>query len=214
VTPILERIEYTDAGAHFRPCDRRWLFSALERTAAALLLVLLSPAMLVIALTIGALSRRTPLMRHLRVGWLGRPLPMLKFRTMWGGDADAPPAKSAPEKSPDDPRITSRFARFCRRHSLDELPQLIHVVRGEMSFVGPRPITAAELEEYYGAAAEEVLSVRPGLTGLWQVRGRSRLRYDRRKRLDLILVRRSSANLYLHVLVCSLRDVLNGRDAW
>ena len=170
---------------------------------------MLSPAILVITLTILAVSRRTPLIRHSRVGWLGRPLPMLKFRTMWGRDADAPPAKS-----PDDPRITSRFARFCRRHSLDELPQLIHIVRGEMSFVGPRPITARELDEYYGPAADEVLSVRPGLTGLWQVRGRSRLSYERRKRLDLMLVRRGSAGLWLHIVLCSLRSVFHGQDAW
>jgi lipopolysaccharide/colanic/teichoic acid biosynthesis glycosyltransferase len=112
-----------------------------------------------------------------------------------------------------DPRVKSRFAAFCRRHSLDELPQLYHVARGEMSLVGPRPITLAEHREYYGSSADEVLSVRPGLTGLWQVRGRSRLSYARRKRLDLLLVRRVSASLYFHILVRSIPSVLTGRDA-
>ena len=180
-----------------------------ERSIAAVLLVLASPLILAIAVTILLVSRRPPLIRHARVGWLGRPLLMLKFRTMWGADVEAQPVKT-----PHDPRITSRFARFCRRHSLDELPQLIHVVRGEMSFIGPRPITASELDEYYGSASEEVLSVRPGLTGLWQVRGRSRLSYARRKRLDQFLVRRGSSALRLHILLCSIRDIFSGRDAW
>jgi len=171
--------------------------------------VLASPLVLAIALVILLVSGRPPLIRHARVGWLGRPLLMFKFRTMWGSGVEAPPVKC-----PDDPRITSRFARFCRRHSLDELPQLIHVVRGEMSFVGPRPITASELDEYYGSAAEEVLSVRPGLTGLWQVRGRSRLSYARRRRLDQLLVRRGSSALHFHILLCSIRDIFSGRDAW
>jgi exopolysaccharide production protein ExoY len=204
VTPTLERIRFADAGV-----DRRWLLSVFERAAAGILLVALSPAIFVITVTITVVSRRSPLIRHARVGWMGSPLLMVKFRTMWGNETETPAAKN-----PDDPRITSRFAAFCRRHSLDELPQLIHVLRGEMSFIGPRPITARELDEYYGPAAEEVLSVRPGLTGLWQVRGRSRLTYDRRRRLDLILVRRASAGLWLHILLCSVRGLFNGQDAW
>ena len=205
MTPTLERIQCAGTAA----ADRWGLLHVLERTAAAVLLILLAPLILVVAAAIFLISGRNPLIRHTRAGWLGRPLAMLKFRTMWGTDVEAPPVKSQ-----DDPRITSAFARFCRRHSLDELPQLVHVLRGEMSFVGPRPITAEELDEYYGPAAEEVLSVRPGLTGLWQVRGRSRLSYDRRKRLDLILVRRASLRLYVHILLCSMRHVFSGQDAW
>lgn len=113
-----------------------------------------------------------------------------------------------------DARVSSRFAAFCRRHSLDELPQLYHVIRGEMSFVGPRPITSEELNEHYGQAAYEVLSVRPGLTGLWQVMGRSKLSYAKRKRLDLLLVRRASRSLYFRILLCSVPRVLTGRDAY
>jgi exopolysaccharide production protein ExoY len=117
-------------------------------------------------------------------------------------------------KGSKDARVNSRFAAFCRRHSLDELPQLYHVMRGEMSFVGPRPITAEELNEHYGPAADEVLSVRPGLSGLWQVMGRSRLSYARRKRLDLLLVRRASRSLYFRILLRSIPGVLSGRDAY
>jgi lipopolysaccharide/colanic/teichoic acid biosynthesis glycosyltransferase len=146
---------------------------------------------------------------------------MLKFRTMWE-PGSYPAGRFAIEsvsglvptsKRSADPRVKSRFAAFCRRHSLDELPQLYHVARGEMSLVGPRPITVGELGDYYGSAADEVLSVRPGLTGLWQVRGRSRLSYARRKRLDLLLVRRGSPSLYLQILLRSVPKVLTGRDA-
>ena len=100
-------------------------------------------------------------------------------------------------KSPDDPRVASSFARFCRRHSIDELPQLWHVVSGEMSLVGPRPVTEGELHRYYGAHASEVLQVKPGLAGLWQVSGRNRLTYAERCRLDLRLVRERSIPLVL-----------------
>jgi lipopolysaccharide/colanic/teichoic acid biosynthesis glycosyltransferase len=113
-----------------------------------------------------------------------------------------------------DPRVTSRFASFCRRHSIDELPQLALVAAGRMSIVGPRPITRFELSEYYDSDAMEVLSVKPGLTGLWQVRGRSRLTYRQRKRLDLFLVRRFSIGLYLRIVALTVPDLLFGRNAW
>lgn len=207
MTPTLEQIRY----AQVRAGDGRSGSPsyAMERLAAAVLLTLLIPLLLVIALVILVLSRRQPLIRHHRVGWRGRSLALVKFRTMWGNDLPPPRVKR-----PDDPRVTSRFAAFCRRHSLDELPQLLHVIRGEMSFVGPRPITAEELDQYYGGAAEEILSVRPGLTGLWQIRGRSRLSYARRRRLDLLMVRRGSAQLHFLILLSSLRDIFSGRDAW
>jgi lipopolysaccharide/colanic/teichoic acid biosynthesis glycosyltransferase len=194
----------------------------VERIVAAMGLLVLAPIAIVIAIAILALSRRNPLIRHSRIGWRGRPLPMLKFRTMW--DAGSPPPGrfaienvSGPvpaSKLFPDARVNSRFAAFCRRHSLDELPQLYHVVRGEMSLVGPRPVTREELQEHYGSSADEVLSVRPGLTGLWQVKGRNRLSYARRKRLDLLLVRRASASLYLQILLRSIPSVLSGRDAY
>jgi exopolysaccharide production protein ExoY len=194
----------------------------VERTAAAIALLVLSPLVLAIGVTILILSRRNPLIRHNRVGWKARPLPMLKFRTMWE-PGSKPGARFAIEnvsghvpasKSTVDPRVTSRFAAFCRRHSLDELPQLYHVARGEMSLVGPRPITIGEIECYYGSSADEILSVRPGLTGLWQVMGRSRFSYARRRHFDLLLVRYGSASLYFQILVRSLPGVLSGRDAY
>jgi exopolysaccharide production protein ExoY len=194
----------------------------VERSLAALGLLLLAPFAVAVAIVIFALSRRNPLIRHHRIGWRGRPLPMLKFRTMWdAGEATdgrfsiesvsgpVPASKDIP-----DSRVSSSFAAFCRRHSLDEIPQLFHVVRGEMSFIGPRPVTQDELQEHYGPSAVEVLSVRPGLIGLWQVRGRNSLSYARRRRLDLLLVRRASPGLYFRILVRSIPRVLSGRDAY
>jgi lipopolysaccharide/colanic/teichoic acid biosynthesis glycosyltransferase len=113
-----------------------------------------------------------------------------------------------------DRRISSSFAAWCRRHSLDEIPQLVHIVRGEMSFVGPRPITRAELDAHYEDCAPEVLSLRPGLTGLWQVMGRNRLTYAQRRRLDLLLVRRASPRFFLAILIRTIRCVLRGYGAY
>src|SRR5439155_2656241 len=122
----------------------------------------------------------------------GRPFWTLKFRSMWPDKRAAQLTlveRVVEEPGPDlkhaaDPRVTSAFARFCRRFSIDELPQFINVVRGEMSLVGPRPLTREEMRAHYAADAPEVLSVKPGITGLWQVMGRSRLSYPQRRRLD------------------------------
>jgi exopolysaccharide production protein ExoY len=195
---------------------------AVERLGAFLLLLIFSPLIGSIALAIFVLSGRGPFVRHTRVGWQGRPLRMLKFRTMWSrGTARVPfrmiedVAGPVPDiKQVNDSRVNSRFAAFCRRYSFDELPQLFHVVRGEMSLVGPRPITQPELDAHYPDCIEEVLSLRPGMTGLWQVMGRSNLSYATRRRLDLILVRNSSLSLYLAVLLRSIPRVINGKGAY
>ena len=128
-----------------------------------------------------------------RVGLHGRPFDCLKFRTMIPGAEAAleaylqsnPAARrewDASRKLQHDPRISS-IGRFLRRSSLDELPQLLNVLRGDMSCVGPRPVVQAELPRY-GVHMADYLSVRPGLTGLWQVSGRSHLSYDDRVALD------------------------------
>jgi lipopolysaccharide/colanic/teichoic acid biosynthesis glycosyltransferase len=185
---------------------------AAERLVAALLLIVLSPVMLVLGVAIATLSRRTPLILHARVGLGGAAFRMLKLRTMWGGAGNL---EYVPEiKIARDPRVTSRIAAFCRRYSLDELPQLLHVLSGRMSLVGPRPLTPSELKRYYGSAAAEVVSVRPGMTGLWQVVGRSRLTYAQRKRLDLFFVRRASPGLYFRILLRTIPRVLAGKDSW
>jgi len=117
-------------------------------------------------------------------------------------------------KNPDDERVTSTFARFLRRHSIDELPQLWHVARGEMALVGPRPLTRTEIARYYGARAGELLSVKPGITGIWQTRGRSAVKFPERAEMDLELVNRLTVRGYFSILMRTVPAILLGRGAW
>jgi exopolysaccharide production protein ExoY len=202
-----------------------WTWQAVtvcERLAAIALLLVALPLLAVCALVLWLRSGRPPFIAHRRVGWRGAPLRMLKLRTMWGEDARGGGGwiehiddDRGPElKSAGDSRVSCRFARFCRRHSIDELPQLWHVISGEMSLVGPRPITERELHRYYGAHASEILQVKPGLAGLWQVSGRNRLTYAERRRLDLRLVRERSLALYCAILWRTLPEVFSGENSW
>jgi exopolysaccharide production protein ExoY len=143
---------------------------------------------------------------------------------MWEADAFTPGPKSWVEyvvaepsengKAASDPRITSSFAALCRRHSVDEIPQFWHVLRGEMSLVGPRPLTRIELLRYYGPHASELVSVKPGLTGLWQVSGRSTIKYPDRATLDLKLVRELTPWMYLTILLRTFWALVVGQGAW
>jgi lipopolysaccharide/colanic/teichoic acid biosynthesis glycosyltransferase len=195
-----------------------------ERAAGVAALTVLAPVWLFAGAAIAILSGESPLIAVLRVGRSGKPLWLLKFRTMWpvAGpehrpfrfverivDEDGPLRKDS-----SDIRVTSGFARFCRRYSLDEIPQLVNVISGEMSLVAPRPLTRSELSRHYGDEAAEVLSVRPGITGLWQVSGRNSLTYEERRRLDLLLVRTLTPGLYLRILLRTIPVVLTGRNSW
>jgi exopolysaccharide production protein ExoY len=202
--------------------DFAWrLIGAGERVAGVVLFALILPVILVSALVIWISSRRSPWIAHRRVGWLGSDLWMLKLRTMWrpqsrgaGWIEYIEDSAGHAGKREGDPRVGNRFAAFCRRHSIDELPQLWHVITGEMSLVGPRPMTRSELRRYYGDDADEVLRVKPGLAGLWQVSGRNRLSYRERLRLDLRLVRERSAGLYFAVLWRTIPEVFRGENSW
>ena len=196
-----------------------------ERFLAAVLLVLLSPLVLASGLIVALLSQRSPLIAHRRVGWRGADLWVLKLRSMWGHEGvsaqdrwqwiESIDGPSGPElKQARDPRVPNGFARFLRRHSIDEIPQFWHVVRGEMSLVGPRPMTAIELRDFYGADSEEILQVKPGIAGLWQVSGRNRLTYAQRRELDLKLVRARSMRLYAEVLLRTVGEVCSGSNSW
>lgn len=201
-----------------------WGVEICERLTSGVLFAALSPVLLASAAAISLLSGRTPLIAHRRVGWRGSTLWMFKLRTMWkdGGPRGARPRwveyiddVAGPQfKQDGDSRVTSRFARFCRRHSIDEIPQLWHVIRGEMSLVGPRPVTDAEMRRYYGRDAAEVLQVKPGIAGLWQISGRNRLTYAERRRLDLEFVRHRSPRMYLRILVRTVGEVWSGSNSW
>jgi lipopolysaccharide/colanic/teichoic acid biosynthesis glycosyltransferase len=193
-----------------------------------LILAILMPFLVALALAIYLISGREPIVGDRRIGRYGRPFWMLKLRTMWPKDGHRPrrlgwieylepQSPRWPLRSPkpsDDPRVTSSLAALCRRHSIDELPQLWHVIEGTMSYVGPRPLTSIELDEHYGPDAAEILAKRPGLSGLWQVLGRSRLTYAQRKRLDLRLVRNASPGLYFAILWRTVAAVIKGKSAW
>ena len=195
-----------------------------ERTAGLFLLLLASPILIGSALIVALLSRRSPLVAHLRIGRHNRPFWMLKLRSMWEPEAATLSPKGWIEyvatepsengKAARDPRITSRFAAFCRRHSVDEIPQFWHVLRGEMSLVGPRPLTRIELLRCYGPYAPELVSVKPGLTGLWQVSGRSAIKFPDRAALDLKLVRELTPQMYLTILLRTFSALIIGQGAW
>ena len=175
----------------------RLLKSVFDQVAAGVLVTLFAPLLVTLAI----LVRRdggSALFRHHRVGAGGRMFPCLKFRTMvvdadqqlrrvLEADPRAAAEWQADQKLSDDPRIT-KIGLFLRRSSLDELPQLFNVLRGEMSLVGPRPIVSAEVERY-GGDIDYYYEAKPGITGLWQVSGRNDTGYARRVKLDVWYVR-------------------------
>jgi undecaprenyl-phosphate galactose phosphotransferase len=184
--------------------------------------LIFAPLMLVIALL---LSRHggSVFYRHRRIGQGGAAFECLKFRTMVP-DADRvlrevlerDPALKAEwvrdRKLKEDPRVTA-VGRLLRRTSLDELPQLWNVLRGEMSLVGPRPVVREELLRY-GRSVGIYLAARPGITGLWQVTGRNDTDYHRRVQLDTYYVRNQSLLLDLYILLRTPRVVLGGTGAY
>ena len=186
---------------------------------ASLLLIVLSPLLLLIALAVKLSSRGPVLYRSPRAGIGGAPFQCWKFRTMFE-DADARQAALEPHneasgalfKIRDDPRLT-RVGRRLRRFSLDELPQLVNVLRGQMSLVGPRPLPERDFERLEEWHMKRYL-VLPGMTGLWQVSGRADLDFDDLVRLDFFYLERWSVFLDLTILVKTLPAVLWGRGAF
>lgn len=174
-------------------------------------LPLLVPVCLFLICAIKCTSRGPVLYRHLRIGRNGRPFYLYKFRTMvtdgqhilrmhLATNREARQEWTRQHKLKIDPRVTS-LGKFLRRTSLDELPQIINVVLGDMSFVGPRPIVPEEIHRY-GNAFGIYAAAKPGITGLWQVNGRGTVSYGRRISLDVDYVRTWS-------FVCDLRILLN-----
>jgi len=198
-------------------CAKRAIDIALSSAG----MIVLAPAFIVISMLVRLDSPGRAIYRAERVGRGGRMFKQLKFRSMraaychgsdYGGEeadaaferllADNSALREQHERSnklDPDPRVT-RIGRFLRVTSLDELPQLLNVLRGELSLVGPRPVTVAELARY-GEDVPQLLSVRPGLTGYWQISGRSALGYDERVRLDLAYVSSWSLKLDLQIMV-------------
>jgi undecaprenyl-phosphate galactose phosphotransferase len=187
---------------------------------ALVLLLLLGPLMLLVAWLTWRRDGVPVFFAHYRVGRDGKLFRCLKFRTMFRNaeqmladllrdDPVASAEWTKDQKLTNDPRITP-VGHFLRRTSLDELPQLFNVLRGEMSLVGPRPITVAELTRY-GRVRWHYLSVRPGMTGLWQVSGRNNTSYEERVALDRRYVEQRSLWLDLRILVRTV-SVVVARD--
>lgn len=190
---------------------------ALDIAGAAALLVLLSPILLTILIVLTITTKGRPLFIQRRIGYLGRPFLMFKFRTMRPdaeqikhvvvNQADGPVFKNR-----HDPRIT-RLGRWLRKTSLDETPQLINVLLGQMSLVGPRPLIASEVAKF-APWQRERLAVVPGLTCLWQVSGRSDVTFDNWMRMDIWYVRNQSLWNDLVLLLSTPASVLTGRGAY
>ena len=206
--------------------DRKALFPiakrALDILGAGIGLVLLAPFFLIVALMVRA-DGGPAFFAHQRVGRGGKLFGCLKFRSMvidsqarlealLANDPAARAEWEATRKLKNDPRITP-IGRFLRSTSLDELPQLINVLRGEMSLVGPRPVQEAEIDRYYGASAAHYMAVRPGITGLWQVSGRSETSYESRVALDVSYVSRPSLLADFSILLRTPVAVLSRRGA-
>lgn len=198
---------------------QRFVKRAFDIVAALTFIVLLSPVLIVVAIAVSSTSNGPLLYKQQRVGQHGRPFWMLKFRSMRvGADQelkallDAQGTSETPLfKVKDDPRITP-VGRVIRKYSLDELPQLFNVLGGSMSIVGPRPQIAAEVALYTDAARRRLLA-RPGLTGLWQVSGRSSLNWEDAVRLDLYYVENWSLVGDLAILAKTAKAVLAPGDS-
>lgn len=194
--------------------------AAVERLAAALVLIMAGLPMLMIALLVRSTSTGPALFVQHRVGRVGRNFPMYKFRTMRRhAEAELPQlltlnahAEGPMFKMANDPRITP-VGRRLRRSSLDELPQLINVIRGEMALIGPRPPLPVEVAAYDDATRRRLL-VKPGLTGLWQVSGRAELSWADSCRLDLYYVDNWSLRLDLQILWRTAGAVLGRKGAY
>ena len=186
-------------------------------------LTILSPVMLALAVAISAHDGGAPVYGHRRYGKGGRTFLCYKFRSM-AVDADARLTRELASnpasliewrrdhKLRRDPRVTT-IGRVIRKLSLDELPQLFNVLLGDMSLVGPRPIVAAEVHRY-GRRFVDYCSVRPGITGIWQISGRNDTGYRRRVAMDSVLARRMSPWLYAQVLIGTVRSLLTGKGSY
>lgn len=193
--------------------------TVIDKTVSFALLVLLSPLYLLLAILIKLDSPGPVIHRRRVLGHRGQPFDALKFRTMYTNSAEI--LQQYPEKAhelelnhkvKDDPRIT-RIGAWLRRCSLDELPQLVNILWGQMSLVGPRMISPEETPKY-GKWKFNLLTVKPGLTGLWQVKGRSNLSYDERVRLDMYYIRNYTIWLDLQILAQTVPVVLSGTGAY
>ncbi len=185
--------------------------------------IFLLPLMIIVAIAVFAHDGGPIVFAHRRIGKDGKNFPCLKFRSMavdaedrlrelLANDPEARAEWEKDHKLRNDPRVT-KLGDFLRRTSLDELPQLFNVLRGEMSLVGPRPIVAAEISKY-GKRFQHYCAVKPGITGLWQISGRNDTTYRARVAMDCIYAKSRSPGLDLAVLLFTVPAVLSRRGSY
>lgn len=192
---------------------------ALDIIIASIGLIVLSPIFLILAILIKIDSKGSVLFAHTRMGKNGEKFKMYKFRTMYENAQEmikdfTPEQKKEWEenfKLKNDPRIT-KIGKFLRKTSLDELPQIINIIKGDLSIIGPRPIIDEELEKY-GENKEKFLSITPGLTGYWQANGRSATTYEQRMKMELYYIDHISPKLDLQIFFKTISSVLKKEGA-
>lgn len=227
---IVERLEQMDEALILseeeRQTEGKNLYLAAKRVfdfcASCVALALLSPVLLLIMLLIKLEDHGPAIYRHVRVGMNGRQISIYKFRSM-KVNADRLEDMLTPEqleqyhrefKVDNDPRIT-KIGNFLRKTSLDELPQLLNIIKGELSVVGPRPVVMEELDKYTSAQRARFLSVKPGLTGYWQAYARNNASYEsgERQKMELYYVDHASFLLDMKIILKTVVAVLNRTGA-
>ncbi|MFJ7952314.1 sugar transferase [Lysinibacillus sp. NPDC096418] len=188
---------------------KEYLKRVIDCICSCFLFILISPLFLIIAVAIKCTSKGSVFYKQKRVGKEGETFGCLKFRTMIQ-DADK---VGAWYTSKNDNRIT-KIGGILRKTSLDELPQIINIIKGDMSFVGPRPNVIQQLEDYTIDQINQRNSLKPGLTGLAQVKGRSQLSFEKRLEYDLDYVKNCSFILDITILVNTVLILLKKKNAW
>lgn len=215
----LENTEVSNENILKRQSPYRYIKRFMDVTLATIALVVLSPIFLIIAIAIKIESKGPVFFKHTRIGKNGKIIKLYKFRSMVI-NAEELIKSFTPEqmqeykenyKLTNDPRIT-KIGKFLRKTSLDELPQLLNIIKGELSIIGPRPVVTDELEKY-GANTKKFLSVTPGLTGYWAANGRSCTTYEQRMQMELYYIDNLSLKMDIKVFFKTIEAVIKREGA-
>ena len=209
----------TNEGVLKRQSPYKYIKRMMDVILATIALVVLSPIFLIIAIAIKIESKGPVFFKHTRIGKNGKIIKLYKFRSMVI-NAEELIKSFTPEqmkeykenyKLTNDPRIT-KIGKFLRKTSLDELPQLLNIIKGDLSIIGPRPVVTDELEKY-GANTEKFLSVTPGLTGYWAANGRSCTTYEQRMQMELYYIDNLSLKMDVKVFFKTIEAVIKREGA-
>lgn len=219
----MEKSKFETAKATSKYLENKPVYDFVKRIAdifcSAIAIILLSPLFIIISIAIKATSEGPVIFVHKRVGKNGKEIGIYKFRSMVV-NAEALIEKFTPEqkeefqknfKLENDPRIT-KIGKFLRKTSLDELPQLFNILKGDLSIVGPRPIMEVETE-IYGKYRDMLLSVKPGLTGFWAANGRSDTSYKKRRAMEIYYVKNRSLLFDIKIIFKTIISVFTGKGA-